>query len=175
MTPLSTLFWRAVAAFVALPLMVAFVVPWLLRPAGRPFHVIGLAVLVAGTALLLACVRAFYTAGRGTLAPWSPPKHLVTVGPYRLSRNPMYVGVLLILIGWALGYGSMVLWVYAIGMAVAFHLRVILYEEPWLAQTHGTAWSEYRDEVSRWGFERRRGRGEDGAPGNEDSRNVPRQ
>lgn len=144
------LFWRAVAAFVAMPLMVAFVLPWFLRPVGAPFRMIGLPVLIAGTVLLLACVRSFYVAGQGTLAPWSPPKHLVTVGLYRFSRNPMYVGVLLVLAGWALSFPSRALWIYAAVIAIAFHLRVVLNEEPWLAQTHGEQWTRYRAAAPRW-------------------------
>jgi protein-S-isoprenylcysteine O-methyltransferase Ste14 len=145
-----TLFWRALAAFVAFPLMVAFVVPWLLRPGNADFRAMGLPFLVGGTLLLLSCVWFFYKAGRGTLAPWSPPKHLVTVGPYRFSRNPMYVAVLLVLIGWAIGYGSTAHWIYAGVLAIAFQLRIVSGEEPWLAQTHGGEWTTYRAEVSRW-------------------------
>ncbi len=137
MTRSLGLFWRALAAFIALPLMVAFVVPWLLRPPDAQFRAIGWPVLIAGTLVLLACVRSFYTAGRGTLAPWSPPKHLVTVDLYRFSRNPMYVGVLLILTGWAAGYGSSTLWSYSAIMAIVFHLRV------------GER-TQYRAEVLRW-------------------------
>jgi protein-S-isoprenylcysteine O-methyltransferase Ste14 len=100
--------------------------------------------------LLLWCVRDFYVAGRGTLAPWSPPRRLVTVGPYRLSRNPMYVAVLLILCGWALTFASPTFWFYMACVAVAFHLRVVFFEEPWLARTHGAAWLAYRNRVPRW-------------------------
>ena len=106
--------------------------------------------MILGTVLLLWCVRDFYVAGKGTLAPWSPPRNLVVVGLYRWSRNPMYIAVLLILIGWALAFESRGLWTYVAGIAVAFHLRVVLYEEPWLARTHGTAWDKYRARVRRW-------------------------
>jgi protein-S-isoprenylcysteine O-methyltransferase Ste14 len=147
---LSALFWRALVAFLALPGVVAFLVPWLLVSSHRSFRAAALAPIAAGSALLLWCVRDFYVAGRGTLAPWAPPRHLVTVGLYRLSRNPMYVAVLLILCGWALGFRSRTLWTYAACVAVAFHLRVRLFEEPWLARTHGPAWLDYRARVPRW-------------------------
>jgi protein-S-isoprenylcysteine O-methyltransferase Ste14 len=149
-TTSSGLLWRAVLAFLAMPAMVAFVVPWLLAPRPRQFHVAAIPLLVAGVVLLLWCVRDFYVAGRGTLAPWSPPKHLVTVGLYKFSRNPMYIAVLLILCGWALAYYSGWLWIYAVVIAIAFHLRVVFYEEPWLARTHGREWDEYRGRVRRW-------------------------
>jgi len=95
-------------------------------------------------------VRDFYVAGRGTLAPWAPPERLVVVGLYRFSRNPMYVAVMLILIGWAWSFGSPGLGVYAACVALAFHLRVVLGEEPWLAKTHGQAWNDYASRVRRW-------------------------
>lgn len=147
---MPSLFWRAVAAFVAMPLMVAFVVPLALRPQATPFRPLGFPFLVVGFAVLLACVVSFYTAGRGTLAPWSPPRTLVRVGLYRFSRNPMYVGVLLILIGWAVGFSSTTLWIYAGILAIAFHLRVVYAEEPWLERTHGDEWTRYRATVFRW-------------------------
>ena len=146
------LFWRALFAFLALPGVVAFLVPWLLHPTGTPFHMIALPVLAIGIFLLLWCVRDFYVAGRGSLAPWAPPKNLVTVGLYRISRNPMYVAVLIILCGWALAFPSLALWIYTGAIAIAFHLRVVLGEEPWLARAHGKAWQDYRARVRRWIF-----------------------
>jgi protein-S-isoprenylcysteine O-methyltransferase Ste14 len=150
MSPARGLFWRAAFAFVALPGTIAFIVPWLLRPKPVSTHAAGVPILVVGIIMLLWCVRDFYVAGRGTLAPWTPPECLVVIGLYRLSRNPMYVAVLLILVGWATLFATRTMWIYAIVVAIAFHLRVILGEEPRLASVHGTAWSEYHDRVPRW-------------------------
>lgn len=146
------MFWRALFAFLALPAVVAFAVPWLLRPRGASPGLAGLLPLALGTAALLWCVRDFYVIGRGSLAPWAPPERLVIVGLYRYSRNPMYVAVLLILAGWAIAFQSATLGIYAGLMAVGFHLRVVLAEEPWLARTHGDAWTAYRSRVPRWLF-----------------------
>jgi len=145
-------FLRAVVAFLALPGTVAFLVPLLLAPGGWTSFVDprGLLPLGAGIAMLLWCVREFYVAGRGTLAPWSPPEALVITGPYRFSRNPMYIGVLLILSGWALGFRSWPLGAYAFIVGIAFHLRVLLHEEPWLDRTFGATWTDYKARVSRW-------------------------
>ena len=88
--------------------------------------------------------------GRGTLAPWDPPRALVVRGLYRYSRNPMYVGVLSIVSGWALGFQSIGLAIYTIGLVGAFHLRVVMSEEPFLARTHGTEWEQYAARVPRW-------------------------
>jgi protein-S-isoprenylcysteine O-methyltransferase Ste14 len=144
------LFWKALTAFLVLPGTVGFLLPWLLRPRGTPTNPAGLLLLAIGIVLLLWCVRDFYVVGRGSLAPWAPPKNLVTSGLYRLTRNPMYVAVLVILSGWALYFDSRTLWTYAAIVAMAFHLRVIYGEEPWLARTHGAAWAAYRARVPRW-------------------------
>ena len=144
------LFLKALAAFLVLPGTIAFVVPWLLRPHGEHFRAIGWAPLSLGGMLLLWCVRDFYVSGRGSLAPWAPPERLVAVGLYRVSRNPMYVAVLLILSGWALGFASRSLWMYTGIVAVAFHIRVVRYEEPGLAARYGDEYAAYKAKVPRW-------------------------
>lgn len=146
------LFARALVAFIALPGIVAFLVPLLLwGPGTTAFsNRWGVVPLGVGIVLLLACVREFYIAGRGTLAPWAPPTALVVTGLYKWSRNPMYVAVLLMLSGWALGFQSWPLALYAVAVLVAFHLRIVLHEERWLARTFGDAWIQYRTRVSRW-------------------------
>jgi len=143
---------RALFAFLALPGVVAFVVPALLLDAGHwlRFNPFRLVLLLPGVIGLLCCVRSFYVEGKGTLAPWSPPRHLVVGGLYRYSRNPMYVSVALILWGWAVAFESRPLAVYALAVMVAFHLRVVFGEEPWLARTHGDTWARYRVKVPRW-------------------------
>ncbi|WP_211451234.1 methyltransferase family protein [Collimonas antrihumi] len=145
--------FRALIAFVALPGVVAILVPlfWLFSTSHTTLvHPLGLLPLLAGFAVLLWCVREFYVSGKGTLAPWAPPARLVETGPYRYSRNPMYVAVTLALLGWAAAFGSRGLLIYALVVAVAFHLRVVLGEEPWLSRTHGSQWLRYRSRVPRW-------------------------
>lgn len=144
---------RALLAFLALPGVVAYLVPLLLAPAEsrtEPWRSAGILLVVAGSALLVWCTREFLVAGKGTLAPWSPPRHLVTSGPYRGSRNPMYVAVATVLFGWALWFWSGALLVYALGVILAFHLRILLYEEPRLASSFGDEWIRYRARARRW-------------------------
>ena len=144
---------RAIAAFIALPGVVAFGAPIAIGiSAGRPVQhaALGSAVVCLGTLLLLWCVREFYVAGRGTLAPWAPPRHLVTTGPYRISRNPMYVGVVTILIAWSALWGSRALLIYTLVAMGAFHVRVRVAEEPWAARNFGAEWQAYRSRVPRW-------------------------
>jgi protein-S-isoprenylcysteine O-methyltransferase Ste14 len=150
---MNRLFWQAVLAFLALPGTVAFVVPLLVlapEPLSSVAEPQGLIPLTIGIVLLLWCVRDFYVAGRGTLAPWTPPRELVVTGLYRVSRNPMYIAVILVLWGWALTYWSWSLAIYALAIMLAFHLRIVLGEEPWLARTHGVKWARYRAQTPRW-------------------------
>lgn len=146
------MFTRAVIAFLALPGTVAFLMPavWVAANGLTVRWPLGLILIAVGLCGLLWCVRDFYVAGKGTLAPWAPPKDLVVVGLYRYSRNPMYVAVTLILLGWAVTFGSAGLLLYAVAVATAFHLRIVFGEEPWLARTHGAAWAEYARRVRRW-------------------------
>ncbi len=146
------MFARALVAFLVLPGVVAFAVPliWLRAEHAQLAHPVGAVLLAIGVVGLLWCVRDFYVRGKGTLAPWAPPQHLVVVGLYRWSRNPMYVSVALILLGWAVTFASTGLLLYAVAVVVAFHLRVVLGEEPWLARTHGSRWQDYARDVPRW-------------------------
>ena len=139
--------WRAIGAVLLVPVPVAVLVPLVVlgdrvRIATGLWPWCGVALVVLGAALFTWCVRDFATTGRGTLAPWDPPHTLVASGPYRMSRNPMYLGVLLVLCGWAVLFRSRTHALYAMALAVAFHLRVILGEEPWLAH--------YAAQVPRW-------------------------
>jgi protein-S-isoprenylcysteine O-methyltransferase Ste14 len=147
------LFLRALFAFLVLPVVVGGVLPWLLLPIDRwrtSGTWFGLPVLGCGIFVLLWCVRDFYIIGKGTLAPWDPPKRLVVVGLYRIVRNPMYVGVLGVVLGWSLVAGSPLLAIYAAVLAIGFHLRVVLYEEPVLRRQFGDDWTRYRAAINRW-------------------------
>lgn len=152
-SPANSLSLEALVAFLVLPGTIAFAIPllWiLLRVQDPSFEPLGLFPLALGVFLLLWTVRDFYVAGRGTLAPWAPPEELVVAGLYRFSRNPMYIAVILVLSGWAVGFRSWTLGIYALAVATGFHLRVVCREEPWLARKHGEKWDRYKDRVPRW-------------------------
>jgi len=152
---------RAAAAFLALPGVVAGVVPLLIAlpaiRAAEPFRLVALVPLLCGLTLLIWCTRVFLVVGHGTLAPWEPPRALVTTGPYRVTRNPMYVAVVLILLGWAVGFASWGLLAYAVLILIAFQLRIIRGEEPVLAETYRDSWRKYSARVPRWAFRSWRG------------------
>src|SRR5450631_519064 len=144
---------RALFAVAVLPGVFAGVLPWIIA-ARDPWRGegsdLGAVVLGAGVGVLMLCVRDFLVAGRGTLAPWDAPRSLVVVGLYRYVRNPMYVGVLLIVCGAAIVTGSPEVAAYGVIVAVAFHLRVVHYEEPVLARQFPEDWPAYAAKVSRW-------------------------
>jgi protein-S-isoprenylcysteine O-methyltransferase Ste14 len=115
-----------------------------------PAQIAGLALIAVGGALALLCVLTFALIGKGTPAPFDPPRRLVVAGPYRWVRNPMYIGAALALLGAALFFGSVALALYATAFLIVIHLFVLLYEEPTLHRLFGTSYDEYRRSVHRW-------------------------
>lgn len=105
-----------------------------------------------GAIILLWSFWNFLKQGRGTPAPIDPPKELVAAGFYRHTRNPMYVGVLLIIVGHFLWYGFWYLFFYAAFIFLAFNTFVAYYEEPTLRKKFGAAYEEYCQRVPRWFF-----------------------
>ena len=116
----------------------------------RPTHVVGVVMITAGTALLLACIWEFARRGRGTLSPVDPPRELVVRGLYRYVRNPMYLSVTVIVLGEVLLTGSRALLAYWAIWFVAVNLFVIGYEEPNLRRRFGESYARYTQTVRRW-------------------------
>jgi protein-S-isoprenylcysteine O-methyltransferase Ste14 len=114
-----------------------------LRPVG--FGLASLGALLAG-----ACIATFVTKGRGTPAPFDPPREFVASGPYRYVRNPMYVGAAMVIFGAGLVLSSPSVVVLGIAFVLIMHLFVVLYEEPVLASRFGAAYQSYRCLVHRW-------------------------
>lgn len=121
------------------------------RPAalGLP-QLVGAAVSVSGAALAVWCILTFATIGRGTPAPFDPPRRLVMRGPYLYLRNPMYLGAGLALVGAALFYQSGALLAYAGAFLLLTHLFVRWYEEPTLRESFGKDYDAYCRQVHRW-------------------------
>ena len=111
---------------------------------------VGMVAAAAGASVALWCIYTFASVGRGTPAPFDPPRRLVVRGPYRFVRNPMYIGAGLALAGAALFYESWPILVYAALFLLATHLFVIWYEEPALRETFGPEYEAYRGRVGRW-------------------------
>lgn len=135
-------------AAVYLPLLIARRVSaiWRLDVASA----LGLVLIALGAAGYLWCLWEFARTGLGTPAPIDAPKRLVVRGPYQYVRNPMYIAVVLTIIGWSLVFLLPVLLVYAAGLAVVFHLFVVYYEEPALRRQFEEAYQQYLNLVNRW-------------------------
>jgi protein-S-isoprenylcysteine O-methyltransferase Ste14 len=115
-------------------------------------QVLGLVLLAIGAAISLSCVLAFGTHGRGTPAPFDPPRALVKNWLYSQVRNPMYLGLGVLLTGEALLFPQrrgVILGMMAV-LFVVVHLFVVLYEEPTLRRLFGPAYEEYCRKVPRW-------------------------
>ena len=121
-------------------------------PPIRFFSICAIALTLSGVVILLRCVWDFFAIGKGTLAPIDPPRHLVVRGLYRYTRNPMYNGVILILIGESWLFASPLVLRYAMAVFIAFHVFVVLYEEPMLTTQFRESYLAYRRSVPRWGF-----------------------
>jgi protein-S-isoprenylcysteine O-methyltransferase Ste14 len=113
-------------------------------------QVAGMIVTATGGAAAIWCIITFVVIGRGTPAPFDPPRRLVVRGPYRYVRNPMYLGAGVALAGAALFYEAPALLAYAAGFLVLMHLFVVWYEEPTLRRTFGKDYGTYCRQVGRW-------------------------
>ena len=113
-------------------------------------HYLGTVAFLIGFVIMLWCIISFAVKGRGTLSPADPTKRLVVAGLYKFSRNPMYVGVTLILIGEAIFFQSIELWIYSLLVFIAFNIFTILVEEPRLRKDFGEEYKLYCQKVRRW-------------------------
>ncbi len=113
-------------------------------------HYFGTIAFLIGFVIMLWCIISFAVKGRGTLSPMDPTKKLVISGLYKFSRNPMYVGVILILIGEVIFLQSVELGIYSLFVFVAFNIFTMLVEEPRLRKDFGEEYKRYCEDVRRW-------------------------
>lgn len=153
----SLLIAKTLAFTAVAPGLVAVVIPMFVLP-HAPLHTLrfdlntgfGTALVLAGSALYAWCAGRFVFEGKGTPAPFDPPKQLVVGGPYRMVRNPMYLGGALVLLGEALCFRSFWHLAYAGLFVLLSHIRVVLWEEPALRRAFGAAYDDYCHQVPRW-------------------------
>jgi protein-S-isoprenylcysteine O-methyltransferase Ste14 len=150
MTALKSLLFLILAAGLG-----AGYIPFALLPRGPQvetglFAYLAFFLWLLGGVTILRCFWDFTFKGRGTPAPIDPPKELVATGFYRYVRNPIYVGVLTIIIGHFLWFKTVWMLIYALVVFLVLHLFVTLYEEPHLKNTFGAAYEDYIRNVPRW-------------------------
>jgi protein-S-isoprenylcysteine O-methyltransferase Ste14 len=137
------------------PTIVAGIVPWLLTrweadPQPLALKLLSVLVLAAGAVLVLETTARFALQGRGTPAPWAPPERFVERGSYRFVRSPMYLGVILLILGQALLLGREILFGWAVVAWLIFELSLVTWEEPGLRRRFGESYEDYRRRVRRW-------------------------
>lgn len=146
---------RSLLFLIFAPGMVAGYIPLALLRRGAPletgiFAYLALPLWLVGGVIILWSFWNFLIQGRGTPAPIDPPKELVATGFYRYVRNPMYAGVLAIIIGHFLWFGYWNLLIYAVVVFICFNTFVTYYEEPTLKRQFGAAYEDYLQRVPRW-------------------------
>ena len=155
---------RHVLSILLLPFLVVVIVPYLLLTTFANidtrwgncslslwlFRAAGAVSLICGLMLFGWCVSLFARVGKGTLAPWDPTRNLVAKGPYRFIRNPMIIGVALMLLGQALLWGSWVVGAWACVFVFINHVYFLLSEEPGLEKRFGEVYRVYKTNVPRW-------------------------
>ena len=148
------LFLKNLVFTLIVPGTAAVYLPWLIvrgQPIGSLGYVLTASVLVLlGGTIYLWCLWDFAIFGRGTPAPIDAPQRLVVRGLYRYTRNPMYIGVLTVVLGWAALFKSLPLVLYAFAVGAVFHLFIVLYEEPHLRRVFGVKYGDYCARVGRW-------------------------
>lgn len=113
-------------------------------------HAAGIVLMVLGAALCIWCVASFVVVGRGTPAPFDAPRAFVATGPYRRVRNPMYLGLFLLLAGFGAWNKSPAMMLFTLPVAALAHAFVVLYEERTLERRFGARYLEYKRAVRRW-------------------------
>lgn len=137
-----------------LPIIVLIIVPLCIEKDITinllPAFIIGLIIMVIGLYAIIMTVSSIMRIGKGTLAPWSPSKHLVIGGIYGYVRNPMILGVLTVLIGESITILSFKIFIWALCFFVINNYWFIIFEEPNLEKKFSDEYREYKRNVPRW-------------------------
>jgi protein-S-isoprenylcysteine O-methyltransferase Ste14 len=154
---------RHLANILALPVTVIIILPIVLVslfpyapfwsvPYGATMFLLAAAIVLTGLGLtfLYSTISLFIKMGKGTIAPWDPPKKLIVSGIYAHVRNPMHIGVFLILTGESIPLGSAALAIWTLLFIVGNLLYVPLVEEPKLAERFGEEYLIYKKNVPMW-------------------------
>lgn len=111
---------------------------------------VGLALIFSGLTLMAITIKMFSKIGKGTLAPWAPTQKLVVTGIYQRTRNPMILGVLIVLLGETIVFSSTGIFLWFLIATVVNHIYFIRFEEPGLLERFGDEYQVYKDNVPRW-------------------------
>ena len=135
-----------IAMIAMLVLHFLFPVAWIVPPV---WNLLGLVFLAAGVIMNLIADKAFHQAGT-TVKPFEESSTLVTNGVFQASRNPMYLGFVLILTGTAILLRSLPPYMIIFAYAFLVDRRFIRVEEGMLAKKFGSSWEQYKSRTRRW-------------------------
>ena len=112
--------------------------------------IFGIILILFGLCLFSYCSSLFFIFGKGTPAPIEHPKKLVVSGLYKYTRNPIYIGYFMILLGEFLFFGQFLLLIYFFLTIIGINMYVIFHEEPILKKRFGKSYKEYFKKIPRW-------------------------
>lgn len=156
---MNSLIFRNILFTILQPGIVAGLIPYLiakthfrnvLSSAFQAQQYLGIFLCLVGLVILFHCIFRFIVEGKGTISPADPTKRLVVKGLYKFSRNPMYLGVMTILVGETIFSNTYILLIYSILVGTAFNIFVITREEPRLKRYFGEEYERYKNKVRRW-------------------------
>ena len=125
--------------------------PWMFLYPFTLFSLLGgILPILIGSTMMYKTIRTFAHVGKGTLSPKAPTQHLVAVGLYRYMRNPMILGGLLVLVGEAIIFGSILILLWCASFGIMNHIWFIKKEEPDLERRFGEEYCQYKNNVPRW-------------------------
>jgi protein-S-isoprenylcysteine O-methyltransferase Ste14 len=152
--------WAVPLVWAVIVLVILVLLPWAVATIGPRFgwsqltpawwNLTGLIAVAMGLVLYAWCLVFHYKSYRASVRVSFSPPHLVIAGPYRISRNPMYVSGLFAWLGWSIFYGSSAVLVAFVLLWSVFTFRVIPYEERQLESLFGDDYLEYKRCVRRW-------------------------
>jgi protein-S-isoprenylcysteine O-methyltransferase Ste14 len=137
-----------------LPVIVLIIVPLNIEKNILPHNtfalIAGLLLIFTGLYIMILTITKFVRIGKGTLAPWSPTGKLVIDGMYRYVRNPMIIGVLIVLTGESIAILSLNIFIWTLIFFIINNIWYIFYEEPDLEKKFGDEYRKYKKSVPRW-------------------------
>jgi protein-S-isoprenylcysteine O-methyltransferase Ste14 len=152
--------WAIPFVWALIVLVIQILLPWAIPKLGPRFgwsqqspglwNLAGLVLVVIGLASYAWCLVFHFRSYRASVRVGFSPPHLVIAGPYRFSRNPMYVSGLFVWLGWTVFYGSPAVFIALVVLWFMFAYRMIPQEERQLENLFGDDYLEYKRSVHRW-------------------------
>lgn len=152
--------WAVPVVWVVLVLAIQVLLPWAIAKLGPRFgwsevvpgkwNLTGLIAVAIGLALYAWCLAVHFGSYPASVRISFSPPHLVVAGPYKFSRNPMYLAALITWLGWTIFYGSLAIFVALVLLWSVFVSRVVPLEERQLEAMFGDDYLDYTHSVPRW-------------------------